>query len=93
MISTSINLTADSFQTGVVIVNIIPGSLAEKDKRLQVFDQIIDINTTKMTDLTSELVQRAVKQVQSKVSGCSILDEGKFRLGFDFKSFSSLSGE
>lgn len=53
---------------GAVIVNIIPGGIAEKDKRLQVFDQIIDINTLKMTpELSSELVQRAVKQVQSKV--------------------------
>lgn len=57
------------FQTGVVIVNIIPGSIADKDKRLQVFDQILDINALKMTpELSSELVQRAVKQVQSKVS-------------------------
>jgi C-terminal processing protease CtpA/Prc len=57
-----------AFQTGVVIVNIVPDSLAEKDKRLQVFDQIIDINTIKITaELSSELVQRAVKQVQSKV--------------------------
>ncbi|CRK90696.1 CLUMA_CG004393, isoform A [Clunio marinus] len=48
--------------TGVVIVNIIPGSIADKDKRLQVFDQIIEINTTKMTsEMSSELVQRAVK--------------------------------
>lgn len=58
-----------TFQTGAVIVNIIPGSLAEKDKRLQVFDQIIEINALKMTpELSSELLQRAVKQVQSKVS-------------------------
>lgn len=63
------NLKSRQFQTGVVIVNIIPGSIADKDKRLQVFDQIIDINTLKMTpELSSELVQRAVKQVQSKVS-------------------------
>lgn len=67
----SIQLKSDGikFQTGVVIVNIIPGSIAEKDKRLQVFDQIIDINTLKMTaELSGELIQRAVKQVQSKVS-------------------------
>jgi inactivation no afterpotential D protein len=56
-------------QTGAVIVNILPGSIAEKDKRLQVFDQIIEINSTKITqELTCELIQRAVKQVQSKVS-------------------------
>lgn len=61
-------------QTGVVIVNIIPGSIAEKDKRLQVFDQIIEINATKMApELSSELVQRAVKQVQSKVSFLELL--------------------
>lgn len=60
--------TSPYFQTGAVIVNIIPGSIAEKDKRLQVFDQIIDINAMKVTpELTSELIQRAVKQVQSKV--------------------------
>ncbi|CAH1718285.1 unnamed protein product [Chironomus riparius] len=54
--------------TGAVIVNILPGSIAEKDKRLQVFDQIIEINSTKITpELTCELIQRAVKQVQSKV--------------------------
>ncbi|KAG5682820.1 hypothetical protein PVAND_012144 [Polypedilum vanderplanki] len=54
--------------TGAVIVNILPGSIAEKDKRLQVFDQILEINSTKITqELTCELIQRAVKQVQSKV--------------------------
>lgn len=78
------------FQTGVVIVNIIPGSLAEKDKRLQVFDQILDINTTKMTDLSSELVQRAIKQVQSKVSDDEIFNGVKDGVkdcvsGFDYK--------
>lgn len=62
------------FQTGAVIVNIIPGSLADKDKRLQVFDQIIDINAMKVTpELSSELIQRAVKQVQSKVRRGSLL--------------------
>lgn len=56
------------FQTGAVIVNIIPGSIAEKDKRLKVYDQIIEINNMKITpELTHELIQRAIKQVQSKV--------------------------
>lgn len=71
-----------------MIVNIIPGSLAEKDKRLQVFDQIIDINTTKMGELSSELVQRAVKQVQSKVCveiiiNCSFQDSVSTKKSLD----------
>lgn len=71
------------FQTGVVIVNIVPDSLAEKDKRLQVFDQIIEINTIKMTaELSSELVQRAVKQVQSKVRVFGMFAKGKIVASF-----------
>lgn len=59
-----------------MIVNIIPGGIAEKDKRLQVFDQIIDINNVKMTpEMTSELIQRAVKQVHSKVSGKTFIND------------------
>ena len=42
--------------------------MAAKDKRIQVFDQIIEINSSKMTaELTGEQIQRLVKQVQTRV--------------------------
>jgi hypothetical protein len=54
---------------------------------LQVFDQIIDINAMKVTpELTGELLQRAVKQVQSKVSAEQTFDEDSV----DSSSFFSL---
>ncbi|CAO1414006.1 unnamed protein product [Diamesa hyperborea] len=53
---------------GAIIVNIVPDSVAAKDKRIQVFDQIIEINSSKMTaELTGEQIQRLVKQVQTRV--------------------------
>ncbi|XP_055640092.1 inactivation-no-after-potential D protein isoform X3 [Toxorhynchites rutilus septentrionalis] len=54
--------------TGAVIVDILPNSIACKDKRLQVFDQILEINGTKITaELTENQIQKAVKQLQPKV--------------------------
>ncbi|CAO1394236.1 unnamed protein product [Diamesa serratosioi] len=53
---------------GAIIVNIVPDSVAAKDKRIQIFDQIIEINSSKMTaELTGEQIQRLVKQVQTRV--------------------------
>lgn len=43
--------------------------MAAKDNRLKPFDQILEINGQKITpDLNGEQVQRAVKQLQQKVS-------------------------
>lgn len=56
-------------QTGAVIVDILPDSVAAKDNRLKPFDQILEINGQKITpDLNGEQVQRAVKQLQQRVS-------------------------
>lgn len=54
--------------TGAVIVDIIPNSVANKDKRLQVFDQILEINGIKITpELSEKQIQKAVKQMVPKV--------------------------
>lgn len=40
----------------------------DKDKRLKVFDQILEINGIKLTpELTGEQVQRAIKLLQTKI--------------------------
>lgn len=57
-----------SFQSGVVIVQITKDGAVDKDKRLKVFDQILEINGIKLTpELTGEQVQRAIKLLQTKI--------------------------
>ncbi|XP_062544974.1 inactivation-no-after-potential D protein isoform X2 [Armigeres subalbatus] len=53
---------------GAVIIEILPNSVAFNDKRLQVFDQIVEINGTKVLhDSNEKQVQKAVKQLQPRV--------------------------
>lgn len=57
-----------SFQSGIVIVQITKDGAVDKDKRLKVFDQILEINGIKLTpELTGEQVQRAIKLLQTKI--------------------------
>uniref|UniRef100_A0AAG5CPS4 PDZ domain-containing protein n=1 Tax=Anopheles atroparvus TaxID=41427 RepID=A0AAG5CPS4_ANOAO len=55
-------------KSGAAIVDILPQSVAEKDSRLQVFDQIVEINGVKINNTsTNEAIKRAVKQLHPKV--------------------------
>ncbi|XP_053691628.1 inactivation-no-after-potential D protein [Sabethes cyaneus] len=57
----------DTNTTAIVIIDIIPNCAAHKDKRLQVFDQILDLNGTKITtDLTEQIIQKMIKQLTQK---------------------------
>lgn len=59
---------SDSKLNGAVIVDILPNSIASKDQRLQIFDQILEINGTKvLPDFSEKQVQKAVKQLQPRV--------------------------
>ncbi|XP_055599569.1 inactivation-no-after-potential D protein isoform X2 [Uranotaenia lowii] len=54
--------------TGAVIVDILPNSVASSDKRLQILDQILEINNIKITsEMTERQIQKALKQIQTKV--------------------------
>jgi inactivation no afterpotential D protein len=69
-----------------VIVDIIPKSIADNDKRLKVFDQILEINSVKITpELNGEQVQRAVRQVQAKVSKSVYISNEKLNIEFSFQ--------
>lgn len=49
-------------------MDILPQSVVEKDNRLQIFDQIVEINGFKVNNTcTSEAIKRAVKQLHPKV--------------------------
>ena len=51
-----------------MIVDIIPKGIVDNDKRLKIFDQILEINSIKITpELTGEQLQRAIRQLQPKV--------------------------
>ncbi|XP_062707771.1 inactivation-no-after-potential D protein isoform X4 [Aedes albopictus] len=53
---------------GAVIIDILPNSIAAKDRRLQIFDQILEINGTKvLPHLSESQIQKAVKQLQPRV--------------------------
>ncbi|XP_035795278.1 inactivation-no-after-potential D protein-like isoform X1 [Anopheles albimanus] len=55
-------------KSGAAVVDILPSSVAEKDNRLKLFDQIIEINGFKVNNsATSEAIRRAVKQLHPKV--------------------------
>ena len=54
--------------------------MSAKDNRLQVFDQILEINATKITtEMNHEQLQRLIKQVQSKVRLCYNLYKYNFK--------------
>uniref|UniRef100_A0A182NDT4 PDZ domain-containing protein n=1 Tax=Anopheles dirus TaxID=7168 RepID=A0A182NDT4_9DIPT len=53
---------------GAAVMDILPQSVVEKDNRLQIFDQIVEINGFKVNNTcTSEAIKRAVKQLHPKV--------------------------
>lgn len=55
-------------KSGAAIVDILPQSVVEKDSRLQIFDQIVEINGYKINNTsTNEAIKRAVKQLHPKV--------------------------
>ncbi|XP_058055506.1 inactivation-no-after-potential D protein [Anopheles bellator] len=55
-------------KSGAAIMDILPQSVVEKDNRLKVFDQIVEINGFKVNNsVTSEAIRRAVKQLHPKV--------------------------
>ncbi|XP_055543046.1 inactivation-no-after-potential D protein [Wyeomyia smithii] len=60
---------SDSVVTnGVVIVDVIPDCAADRDKRLKIFDQLLEINGIKITtDMSEKQIQKIVKQLYQKV--------------------------
>ncbi|XP_052898237.1 inactivation-no-after-potential D protein [Anopheles moucheti] len=55
-------------KSGAAVMDILPQSVVEKDNRLQLFDQIVEINGFKVNNsCTSETIKRAVKQLHPKV--------------------------
>uniref|UniRef100_A0A182XWF8 PDZ domain-containing protein n=1 Tax=Anopheles stephensi TaxID=30069 RepID=A0A182XWF8_ANOST len=55
-------------KSGAAVMDILPQSVAEKDNRLQIFDQLVEINGLKVNNTcTSETIKRAVKQLHPKV--------------------------
>uniref|UniRef100_A0A182XGL0 PDZ domain-containing protein n=1 Tax=Anopheles quadriannulatus TaxID=34691 RepID=A0A182XGL0_ANOQN len=55
-------------KSGAAVMDILPQSVVEKDNRLQIFDQIVEINGFKVNNTcTSEAIKRAVKQLHPKV--------------------------
>lgn len=55
-------------QNGIVIVEVFPGGAADKDKRLQPGDQILDVNGTSLKDVTYTTASQALRQTLPKVS-------------------------
>uniref|UniRef100_A0A182MP23 PDZ domain-containing protein n=1 Tax=Anopheles culicifacies TaxID=139723 RepID=A0A182MP23_9DIPT len=54
-------------KSGAAVMDILPQSVAEKDNRLQIFDQIVEINGFKVNNTcTSEAIKRAIKQLHPK---------------------------
>uniref|UniRef100_A0A182U924 PDZ domain-containing protein n=1 Tax=Anopheles melas TaxID=34690 RepID=A0A182U924_9DIPT len=55
-------------KSGAAVMDILPQSVVEKDNRLQIFDQIVEINGFKVNNTcTSEAIKRAVKQLHPKL--------------------------
>uniref|UniRef100_A0A182VYH0 PDZ domain-containing protein n=1 Tax=Anopheles minimus TaxID=112268 RepID=A0A182VYH0_9DIPT len=55
-------------KSGAAVMDILPQSVVEKDNRLQIFDQIVEINGFKINNsCTSEAIKRAIKQLHPKV--------------------------
>uniref|UniRef100_A0A182S5S2 PDZ domain-containing protein n=1 Tax=Anopheles maculatus TaxID=74869 RepID=A0A182S5S2_9DIPT len=55
-------------KSGAAVMDILPQSVVEKDNRLQIFDQLVEINGFKVNNTcTSESIKRAVKQLHPKV--------------------------
>jgi len=55
-------------QTGAVIIQTYPNSIADKDKRLKPYDQLLEVNGVRLTtDLPSEKIQRTIKVYLPKV--------------------------
>ncbi|XP_017774513.1 PREDICTED: uncharacterized protein LOC108561189 isoform X2 [Nicrophorus vespilloides] len=56
-----------SIQNGIVISEIYKGSTAEKDGRLQSGDQIMDVNSTPLKDVTHSSASQSLKQTLPKM--------------------------
>ncbi|XP_049285150.1 inactivation-no-after-potential D protein isoform X2 [Anopheles funestus] len=55
-------------KSGAAVMDILPQSVVEKDNRLQIFDQLVEINGFKVNNTcTSESIKRAIKQLHPKV--------------------------
>ncbi|XP_044746782.1 inaD-like protein isoform X2 [Coccinella septempunctata] len=52
---------------GIVLLEILPGGMADKDGRLRVGDQIVDVMGTSMKDATHTVAQLALRQTLPKM--------------------------
>jgi hypothetical protein len=74
-------------QTGVVVVDINPGGPAGTDKRLQVLDQILQINDIKFNaEMKGLQIHRIFKQCHPKVNTLRICWLIDFNFFFNFQS-------
>nr|CAH7758330.1 unnamed protein product [Callosobruchus chinensis] len=57
----------DTLVNSIVLVEIYPGGVADKDGRLQPGDQILDVNATSLKDVTNTTALQALRQTLPKM--------------------------